>query len=53
MTHMCVGEWVNTGSDNGMLPVQHQTITYSNADSLTTLSDPLPIRMVRLPIYNV
>ena len=27
--------WISIGSDNGLLPVQHQAITWTNADLLS------------------
>ena len=32
---MASGNLVNTGSDNGLLPVQHQAIIWANADILS------------------
>ena len=34
MTHICVVELVIIGSDNGLLPVRHQAIVWTNAEKL-------------------
>ena len=36
MTHICVSKLTIIGSDNGLLPVRHQAIIWTNAVSLST-----------------